>query len=160
MNCSPQYPARAPRARLADTPPVVLRTPAGDRSSARLEVVSLTGGLLSMSPLMHQGTRVRLMFVTGSGAVMAVAEMLPPVNWTHQPFRFLMLSETDQRRLRSTIQSTVHSTHEQAWIEKYRAAVSHQKPPRKHLLRTILAALTASAVCVGSALYVLNLHLK
>ena len=157
MNFSPPYPVRAPRAHLADITPVALRT-GNERSSARLEVISLTGGLLSMTPLMHQGTRVRMMFVTPSGAVMAGAELLPPVNWTHQPFRFLELSETDQRRLRTTIHNTVHSTDEQVWIEKYRAAVSQQKPSRKRYLKTILAALTASALCLGSALYMLNIH--
>ena len=52
------------------------------------------------------------------------------------------------------------SGREHEWIEKYRAAVD-QNPPRteRRLFRTVLAAITLTALCLGSALYVFSVHL-
>ena len=53
------------------------------------------------------------------------------------------------------------SDREHEWIEKYRAALD-QNPPRseRRLFRTVLAALTLAAVCLGSAIYVFSVHLR
>jgi len=69
----------------------------------KLQVISLTGGLLYLSNLLGQGSRVKLIFLTNSGPVLGAAEMLSPISWTQQPFRFLTLDECDQRKLRAAI---------------------------------------------------------
>jgi hypothetical protein len=148
---------RSPRVRLADITPAVLRLPDGRRSRGELETISLTGGLLSMPDMLDQGSRIKLMFLTQTGPVLGAAEMLSPVSTTRQPFRFVALEEGDQRRLRVVVQSAL-SLGEQAWIEKYRAAMVHQSPPRRGVLRIGLAALTLVTL-FGSAIYWLNVHL-
>ena len=97
---------RAARAWLADSTPAVLRFKDGRCTPGKLQVVSLTGGLLCLSNLLGQGSRVKLMFLTHSGPVLGAAEMLSPMSWTQQPFRFLVLDECDQRKLRAAIRSS------------------------------------------------------
>ena len=157
---SSTYPGvRATRARPSDATPVVLRAGDGHRASGRLEVVSLTGGLLSLSQLFNRGSCVRLMFLTQAGPVLAPAEMLPPVSWAQQPFRFLPLCQSDQLRLGTAIQNWLGQTsREQAWIQKYRAAALQRKPSRRSWLKTTLAAIAASALALAGAIYILNLH--
>jgi len=69
------------------------------------------------------------MFLTHSGSVLGVAEMLRPVSWDLQPFRFVTLFDDDLDRLQAAIQSTLEQSrrehkqsrraHEQ--IERHRA---------------------------------------
>lgn len=153
---------RSPRARLASTTPAVVRSQDGYRSQGELQVVSLTGGLLFLPKPLDQGSQVKLMFLTRKGAVLGAAEMLKPVSWSLQPFRFLALAEADQRRLRATIQSCLEQNHlNEDWMDKYRARLSYQTPrPKGRLFRTILAALALAAVCLGSAVYIYGTHLK
>jgi hypothetical protein len=47
------------------------------------------------------------MFLTHTGPVLGVAEMLRPVSWNEQPFRFVALHENDHRRLRAAIPGSV-----------------------------------------------------
>lgn len=160
MNSLPQpYPVlRAPRVRPAERTPVVLRTDSGARASAQLEVVSLTGGLLSLSDIFDRGSRVKMMFLTATGPVMAAVEMLTPSSWTQQPFRFLALSSDEQRRLRALTSAPGPSTPADTdWVEKYRSAVQQQDPPRRRL-KAILASLTISAICLVSLFYALRLR--
>ena len=89
---------RSPRARLVSTP-AVLRFPDGRHSRGELKVISLTGGLLYLPRTLDRGSRVKLMFLTQTGAVLGAAEMLSPDSWTSQPFRFVSLDEGDQCRL-------------------------------------------------------------
>jgi hypothetical protein len=149
---------RSPRVRLADITPAVLRLPDGRRSQGKLETISLTGGLLSMSNMLDRGSRIKLMFLTHTGPVLGAAEMLSPVSTTGQPFRFVALEEGDQRRLRAVVQSFLEPG-EQAWIEKYRAALVHRNPPRRGVFRVVLGALTLLTLCLGSAIYLLHIHL-
>jgi hypothetical protein len=101
----PRHPIpRPPRVRPADAPPAVLRAKDGTCTSGRLEVVSVTGGLLSMARPQQQRTIAQLMFVTERGPVMAPVEMLPALSWAQQPFRFLQASQADQIRLRRAIE--------------------------------------------------------
>ena len=95
---------RSPRARLVSTTPVVLRFPDGHHSRGELRVISLTGGLLSLPRTLDQGSRVKLMFLTQTGAVLGAAEMLYPNSWTSQPFRFVSLDEGHQCRLSAAIE--------------------------------------------------------
>lgn len=120
-------PWRVPRAYLAGVTPTVLRFPNGQSIGANLNVISLTGGLLSLPEPVVQGSRVRLMFLTGAGSVLGGAEMLRPVSQTSQPFRFVSLAPDDQQRLGALVQEqSSQNKDEQAWIEKLRAASAHR----------------------------------
>jgi hypothetical protein len=131
----------------------VLRFQSGDCVTGRLEVFSSTGGLLCLSKPLIRGTRIKVMFLTQTGPVMGSAEMLTPVSWTQQPFRFVALASGDQRRLQAMtgcspraeipIPEPTRRTldAEPDWIDKYRAAMSYT-PPRRRLLERMLEALT------------------
>jgi hypothetical protein len=121
-----------------------------------LETISLTGGLLTMPNLLDRGSRIKLMFLTHTGPVLGAAEMLSPVSTTRQPFRFVALEEGDQGRLRAIVQGFLDPG-EQAWIEKYRAAVQ-RNPARRGVFPAVLALLTLFTL-LGSAIYLFNTHL-
>ena len=148
---------RSPRVQPADIMPAVLRLPDGRRHRGKLETLSLTGGLLSMSNMLDRGSRVKLMFLTQTGPVLGAAEMLTPVSTARQPFRFIAIEEDDQRRLRAVIQSSLDAG-EQAWIEKYRAAVAHRNPRSRGIFRIVVGSLTLLTL-LGSAIYLFNVHL-
>ena len=101
------YFRRSPRARLFGTTPVALRFADGRQGRGELRVVSLTGGLLSLKRPLDWGCRVKLMFLTQTGMVLGAAEMLSPDCWSLQPFRFVSLGESDQRRLKAVIESSL-----------------------------------------------------
>ncbi len=113
----------------AETTPAVLRLPDGERISGRLQVVSVTGGLLGLSRPLRPDSTVKLMFLVPKGSVLGVAKMLSPVTLGLQPFRFVALRDDDHWRLRAAIQSSLEQSarddkrnrrdHEQ--IEKYRS---------------------------------------
>ena len=123
-------------------------------------MVSLTVGLLGLSPPLHQGSLVKLMFITSTGPVTGSAEMLSPVTHSQQPFRFVTLHGEAQRRLQNAIQASLYPKGPQEeWIEKYRAAISHVEPPRKRFSRFILGTLALGLLGLASTLYVLHAHL-
>jgi hypothetical protein len=95
---------RSQRLQLADSIPVVLRRQDGHRIPAKLQCVSLTGGLMVLAPLLPPGSMVKLIFVTPKGPVTGTAEMLRPVSWTEQPFRFAAIPDPAQHRLRAVIE--------------------------------------------------------
>ena len=97
---------RPERARFAELTPVVLRFTDGHRASGNLQVVSITGGLLSVPRPLSRGLTAKLMFLTCAGSVMGVAELLNPLSWDQQPFRFLSLHHDDESRLVAAIQSS------------------------------------------------------
>src|SRR5579863_9264681 len=141
---------RAPRVHLADLTPAVLRFQDGQRASGNLQVLSVNGGLLSLPDPIDQGSQVKLMFLTHSGAVLGAAEMLSPVTSTEQPFRFVSLPVDDRRRLGAAIQSSLNANivsqgaAEEKWMEKLRAASSYDNRPRRRFFR-----LAAGAVAFG-----------
>jgi hypothetical protein len=157
---------RAPRLNLSDVTPAVLRFEDGHRTQGQLEVISLTGGILCLPKPVVRESRVKLMFVTPTGPVLGTAEMLKPVSWTQQPFRFVGLDRDDQRRLQESIQSSFGQvSKDEEWIDKYRAALEQQPPPRRHLFSSPLATLTLAMLSLGSAIYlfgifnIFNFHL-
>ena len=97
-------PRRAPRVSFHEITPAVVRIASGWRVSGQLHVISLTGGLLSLSKPLNHGSEVNLMFVTEAGPVSAAAEMLRVARGGCQPFKFTMLLEDDRRRLQNAIQ--------------------------------------------------------
>ncbi|MGC1374279.1 MAG: hypothetical protein WA824_19235, partial [Candidatus Sulfotelmatobacter sp.] len=97
---------RAPRTRFAETTPAVLRLKNGSRTRGKLQIISLTGGLLSLPKPLFRGSRVKLMFLTSKGSVLGAAEMLMPISWGLQPFKFVGLYDDDEERLQAAIQSS------------------------------------------------------
>ena len=120
--------------------------------TGRLEVFSATGGLLCLPKPLIRGTRIKVMFLTPKGPVLGAAEMLTPVSWNQQAFRFVTPAHEDQckpqvssgRSPKLNIPVPQAGTQipdpEPQWIDKYRAAVS-RNPPHRPLLARMLEAL-------------------
>jgi hypothetical protein len=98
---------RALRTSFAETTPVVLRCKDGRRVPGKLQVISLSGGLLCLPKPLDQGLQVKVMFLTGKGSVLGAAEMLCPISWGVQPFKFVKLYDDDERRLDAAIRLSV-----------------------------------------------------
>jgi hypothetical protein len=90
-------------------------------------MVSLTGGLVCLPKPLDRGSRVKLMFMTHTGAIFGSAEMLKPVSSDLQPFRFVALEEDDQHKLSAAIQWFLgRSSGGEKWIHNYRAKLAHR----------------------------------
>lgn len=62
------------------------------------------------------------MFLTGAGSVLGAAEMLSPLCWNLQPFKFIQIADADRRRLQTAIQLSLDQNRfSQGQMEKYRA---------------------------------------
>ena len=131
---------RSPRVHLGDATPAILRMPDGRQQRGKLEVLSLNGGLLNISNTLEQGSRLKLLFVTSTGPVLGAVEMLRPVSTERQPFRFVGVDKLDQGRLRSTVQSLSNPVQD-AWIDKYRAALNTPAPARKGFFHYLFRSL-------------------
>lgn len=113
---------RAPRTRFSEITPAVLRCQDGHRVRGKLQTISLSGGLLGLPKPQDCGSRAKLMFLTGSGSVLGVVEMLSPVSWSLQPFKFVKLYDDDEIRLQAAIQSSLDRTHRAlGQLERYTA---------------------------------------
>lgn len=149
----PTMPHRSPRAQLATATPAVFRLPDGRSTRGDLQVISVTGGLVALPKPLDRGSRVMLMFMTQTGTVLGNAEMLKPVSWDLQPFRFVALDEANRGRLKNVVRTTLAQTHpEYDWVDSYRTKLMTKKPPRKRFSRMLLAALTLATACLGSVL--------
>jgi hypothetical protein len=95
--------SRPQRLQLANSIPIVLRREDGNRTPGKLQCVSITGGLIMLASLLPPGSMVRLIFITPKGPVTATAEMLRPVSWTEQPFRFAVIPASNKHRLQAVI---------------------------------------------------------
>jgi len=137
----------------------VLRFSNGQTAGAKLQVISLTGGLLSLPQPVVQGTQVKLIFLTGGGAVLGGAEMLRPVTSGLQPFRFVSLAADDHRRLGALIgQQSSQNESELAWIEKLRAASAQQREPRRWRFK-VAELVGMLMIGLATAAYLLHLAL-
>jgi hypothetical protein len=96
---------RAERTSFADPTPVVLRFDDGQRASGTLKVISVTGGLLAVSRPVTQGLTAKIMFLTSAGSVLGMAQMLTPLTWDQQAFKFVSLHHDDECRLEAAIQA-------------------------------------------------------
>jgi hypothetical protein len=120
---------RPPRVCLPGVTPAVLRFADGHRVPGQVQILSSTGGLLGLSRPLDRGSLVKLMFLTPSGSVFAEAEMLSPVSWIQQPFRFVALHRDDRSRLQAAIQLSLEqgrrdrnqTLHQAKQFEKHRA---------------------------------------
>jgi hypothetical protein len=97
---------RALRVQLGGSVPALVHLEDGQRAKAKLQTVSITGGLLRLTRALEQGDFVEVAFQTQSGPVRGMAEMLTPVRGTEgalQPFRFIALGDDDHRVLRMIV---------------------------------------------------------
>ena len=118
----PQASRRAPRTSFAEATPAVVRCQDGRRVPGKLQVISVTGGLLCLSDPLDQGSQVKVMFLTHGGSVLGAAEMLSPVSQKLQPFKFVRLYDDDHRRLQAAIQLSLNQNrHNHGQIERGRA---------------------------------------
>jgi hypothetical protein len=152
---------RAPRAYPGGNIPAVLRFSNGQRTEAKLQAISLTGGLLSLSQPVLQGSQVKVMFLTGAGSVlggaeMGDAEMLLPGTSTLQPFRFVSLAADDQRRLGTLIwERSGQNMSDQDWIQKLRAASARDDEPRPKRFK-LAGAVGLLTIALAVAAYLLH----
>lgn len=83
----------------------------GLRARAKLQSISINGGLLQLQRELSVGDFVEIAFHTRSGAVHGMAEMLHPTrkfqSACFQPFRFIALADDDHRKLRMALDSAL-----------------------------------------------------
>jgi len=117
----PQPVLRAVRAHFVEPTPAVLRLRDGRRIPGNLKTVSVTGGLLSVPHPVDTGSGGKIMFLTKAGMILGSAEMLSPVSWNLQAFRFVALASGDKLRLQTAIQASLEQTrNERGRIERSR----------------------------------------
>jgi len=79
----------------------------GRRTKAKLQTISVTGGLLRLAQSLAQGDFVEVAFQTQSGPVHGMAELLSPMgsvpDGVLQPFKFVAIEDDDHRRLRTSL---------------------------------------------------------
>ena len=151
---------RTPRVHLPNNTPAVLRFEGGSSVSGELQVVSLTGGLLSLPRPLAHGSQAKLMFLIGPGSVLAGAELLDPVSNTLQPFRFVSLGQKDRRKLEAIIPLSVYEDiTEPNWMKKLRVASDHRYEPRKWRFRLAALALGLITLGLASAMYLRHVQL-
>jgi len=99
---------RASRVQLGDTVLAAIRLEDGRRTKAKLESISVTGGLLQLPESLGQGEFVEVAFQTQAGPVHGMAEVLSPTRrlpgGVLQPFRFVAIEDDDHRRLRTSLE--------------------------------------------------------
>lgn len=86
-----QPPRRAPRANVRGEISAVIRLENSRQATARLQLLSITGGLMDLSSYLEERTWVDLTIYLSSGPVRTTAEMLFPMRALtgyRQPFRF------------------------------------------------------------------------
>jgi hypothetical protein len=102
---------RAPRVNLNGTVSAAIQAEGGQRARAKLQSLSITGGLLQMTHELSTGDFVEIAFHTRSGPIHAMAEMLQPTHKYQsaclQPFRFVALGDDDHRKLRMALDSAL-----------------------------------------------------
>ena len=107
----PHSSRRAARVQLGDSVLAAIRLEDGRRTKAKLQTISVTGGLLRMSHSLGQGDFVEVAFQTQAGPVHAMAEVLSPMRKTAegvlQAFRFVAIEDDDHRRLRTSLDHVV-----------------------------------------------------
>jgi PilZ domain len=101
---------RAMRIQLSNSIPTVVMLEDGQRAKAKLQAVSVTGGLLQLRQALEEGDFVEVTFPTQSGPVHGMAEMLHPTRRLSdgilQPFRFVAMEDDDHRNLRLAVDTT------------------------------------------------------
>jgi hypothetical protein len=83
----------------------------GQRARAKLQSISVNGGLLELQTELSPGDFVEIAFHSRSGPIHGMAEMLQPTckfqTACLQPFRFIALADDDHRKLRMALDSAL-----------------------------------------------------
>jgi hypothetical protein len=98
---------RAPRIRLSGSVQAQIRLPNRKQVQAGLHILSISGGMLNLDSPLEEKLLVKLTFHLVSATIHVDAEMLFPMWATRgwmQPFRFVDLSEEDQKMLELNLQ--------------------------------------------------------
>ena len=101
---------RSPRLRLTEDTPIAIRCLDGKRVSGNLHYVSVTGGLVTPTSLIPPCSLVSVIFVTLKEPVVGTAQMLHPVSWREQPFRFTAVLDSYKHRLEVMIRRAATKT--------------------------------------------------
>jgi len=100
---------RAPRIHLNGSVAAAIHSEGGERTRAKLQLLSINGGLLQLQKELSVGDFIEIAFHTRSGPIHGMAEMLPPTRKFQsaclQPFRFIALGDDDHRKLRMALES-------------------------------------------------------
>jgi hypothetical protein len=100
---------RAPRLHLNGSVAAAIHAEGGQRARAKLQSLSITGGLLRMQTELSPGDFIEIAFHTREGPIHGMAEMLAPTRKYEsaylQPFRFIALGDDDHRKLRMALDS-------------------------------------------------------
>lgn len=102
----PHSRVRAPRVRIPSNEPVKFNL-GGNKVSATLHRLSLTGGLVQFHEHVGELTLAEVVLNTASGPVTALVEFLDPPtkDKSARPFRFVALDDPDFNRLVATLQT-------------------------------------------------------
>ena len=102
---------RAPRVQLHGSVTAAVMAEGGQRARAKLQSISINGGLLQLQHELSTGDFVEIAFHTRSGPICGMAEMLGPTRKFQtaclQPFRFIALADDDHRKLRMALDSAL-----------------------------------------------------
>ena len=102
---------RSPRVQLNGSVGAAILADGGQRARAKLQSISITGGLLQLQQALSAGDFVEIAFHTRAGAVHGMAEMLQPTRKFQsaclQPFRFIALGDEDHRKLRMALDTAL-----------------------------------------------------
>ncbi|HMJ23713.1 MAG TPA: hypothetical protein VK513_17490 [Terriglobales bacterium] len=100
---------RSPRIQLSGSVLALIVLEDGQHTKAKLQTISITGGLLRIARSLSQGDFVEVAFQIQGGSIRGMAEMLSPVRAASegslQPFRFVALGDDDHRALRMAVDS-------------------------------------------------------
>ena len=109
----PDASRRAPRVHLNGSIAAAIQVEGGGRARAKLQSISVTGGLLQLQTELSTGDFVEIAFLTRSGPIHAMAEMLRPMRKAKaraaclQPFRFVALGDQDHHKLSMILDSAL-----------------------------------------------------
>jgi hypothetical protein len=110
---------RAVRMQLGNAFPALVKLGDGQRATAKLQTVSVTGGMLRLAKALEEGGFVEVAFQMQAGPVRGMAEMLHPrrtlTDGILQPFRFVALEDDDHRNLRAAVGATADRSFLGAW---------------------------------------------
>jgi len=102
---------RSPRVQLNGSVAAAVMAEGGQRARAKLQSISITGGLLQLQHELSTGDFVEIAFHSRSGPIHGMAEMLHPTRKFQsaclQPFRFIALADDDHRKLRMALDSAL-----------------------------------------------------
>ena len=97
--CNPTH--RATRIQLQTTP-ALIKLSDGQRARAKVQTLSLTGGLLQLQRALSEGDFVEVAIQTQSGNVQGMAEILNPLR---KAFRFVAMGDDDHSTLKRIVDS-------------------------------------------------------